>query len=78
MTFSMSELHNTSTKIIMEEVFTISITFHSLVPIFQEAEEDAGLSAKEAEEEKKKAKELQAKYVGRTQKHIKNLQNIPG
>jgi hypothetical protein len=29
----------------------------------KEEEEDAGLSAKEVEEEKKRAKELQAKYV---------------
>eukprot|EP00090_Calanus_glacialis_P007706 TRINITY_DN16151_c1_g1_i1.p1 TRINITY_DN16151_c1_g1~~TRINITY_DN16151_c1_g1_i1.p1 ORF type:complete len:146 (-),score=34.59 TRINITY_DN16151_c1_g1_i1:78-515(-) len=45
MTFSMSELNKTSTKIIIDE----------------EEEEEVGMSAKELEEAKKAAKELQAR-----------------
>ena len=63
MTFSMSELHNTSTRIVMEEVTQMWKTKIIICLLLQEEEEDTSLSAKEVEEEKKRAKELQAKYV---------------
>ena len=67
----MSELDKTSTKIIIDEEVRFKVNLNTKTKMFQEEEEVVLMSDKELEEQKKKAKELQARNVSLTIKKIK-------
>ena len=62
----MSELDKTSTKIIIDEEVRFKVNLNTKTKMFQEEEEVVLMSDKELEEQKKKAKELQARNVSLT------------
>ena len=75
----MSELDKTSTKIIIDEEVRFKVNLNTKTKMFQEEEEVVLMSDKELEEQKKKAKELQARNVSLTiEKKMRYFSSIAG